>query len=751
MDRFTRSIATAGARHPWRTIATWALVLGAVFFLATSGGGAFVDDFSAPGSQSEQALQLLDESFPEAAAGSALVVFAVEDGGTLESHRADVEDVLRTAAADQNVASAADPFTAGTVSDDGRIGYARLTLDQPAVDLDKGAFTPLTEAITTTDVTGLRVELGGDAVFLKAPAESSPAEGIGILAALLVLLVVFGTVVAALVPIVLALVAVGTGLGGVLLLAGTMDVSESAIPVAAVVGLGVGIDYALFIVARYRENRAAGQDNQHALAGAMGSSGAAVVFAGGTVIIATAALAITGLGVLTSIGLSVAIVVLVAVAAAITLLPAVLGLLGDRIDNGRLPRRRHLVHRLEDSAWWSFAHRVAGRPWPYALGATLVLLALAAPAFWLQTAFPAAGDAPAATTYRQAYDLLDDGFGPGINGPLLVVVDLDSAGAAAGDVPALVADIAASPHVASVTEPQTSADGGTVVFSALPTTGPADPATSATIADIRELLPDNVYVSGITAMTDDLNGHLGHTLPIFVGAVLAASFLLLMLVFRSIAIPLKAAVMNLLSIGGAYGVLVAVFQWGWGSSLIGLEGPTPITSLIMVLMFPILFGLSMDYEVFLLSRIREEFARTGDNAESVARGLAGTGRVISSAALIMIVVFLAFVASPVPSLKMLGLGLATAILIDATLVRMVLVPATMALLGRANWWLPGWLDRMLPHLTVDGSGERGQLAPEEAALAFVAAEADGERELVAGLVGAAEAAEELAADARQQV
>jgi RND superfamily putative drug exporter len=429
----------------------------------------------------------------------------------------------------------------------------------------------------------------------------------------------------------------------------------------------------------------------------------------------------------------------------------VLGLLGDRIDTGRLPRRKHLTHRLEDSAWWRFAHRVAGRPWPYALAATVVLLGLAAPALWLQTAFPAAGDAPATTTYRQAYDLLDDGFGPGINGPLLVVVDLDAAGVTASDVPALAADIDASPGVATVSALQTSADGSTVVFSALPTTGPADPETSTTIADVRELLPDNVYVSGITAMTDDLNGHLGHTLPIFVGAVLAASFLLLMLVFRSIAIPLKAAAMNLLSIGGAYGVLVAVFQWGWGSSLIGLEGPTPITSLIMVLMFPILFGLSMDYEVFLLSRIREEFARTGDNAESVARGLAGTGRVISSAALIMIAVFLSFVASPVPSLKMLGLGMATAILIDATLVRMVLVPATMSLLGKANWWLPGWLDRALPHLNVEVSGEGGQLAAEDPALPLVAAETYGERELVAGLVGAAESAEQLAADARQQV
>jgi RND superfamily putative drug exporter len=756
MDRFTRSIATASARHPWRTVVTWAVVLGAVFALAASGGGAFVDDFSAPGSQSERAMQLLDESFPDAADGTALVVFAAKDGGPLQSHQPAIEAVLAKVATDEHVASVADPFAAGTVSDDGRIGYAALTLDRPAVDLDKGAFTGLTEVVTTADLPGVQAELGGDAVFLKAPDESSPAEGIGILVALLVLLVAFGTVVAALVPIALALVAVGAGIGGILLLAGSMNVSVSAIPVAATVGLGVGIDYALFIVARYRENRAAGHDNQRALAGSMGSSGAAVVFAGGTVVVATAALALTGLGVLTSIGLSVAIVVLVAVVAAITLLPAVLGLLGDRIDSGRfnrarLSRRTRPARRPEDSAWWRFAHRIAGRPWPYALGATVVLLALAAPALWLQTAFPAAGDAPATTTYRQAYDLLDDGFGPGINGPLLVVVDLDTAGVAAADVPALAADIAADPHIASVSDPRTSADGSTVVFSALPTTGPADPETSATIADVRELLPDNVYVSGITAMTDDLNGQLSHTLPIFVGAVLAASFLLLMLVFRSVAIPLKAALMNLLSIGGAYGVLVAVFQWGWGSSLIGLEGPTPITSLIMVLMFPILFGLSMDYEVFLLSRIREEFARTGDNAESVARGLAGTGRVISSAALIMIAVFLSFVASPVPSLKMLGLGMATAILIDATLVRMVLVPATMALLGKANWWLPGWLDRALPHLTLESSGQLGQLAAEDAALPLVAAETYGERELVPGLVGPPETAQQLAADARQQV
>jgi len=706
MNRFTRGIAMASARHPWRTIASWVVVLGAVFVLADSGGGAFIDAFSAKGSQSERAMQLLEDKFPEATRAQALLVLAVDDGETLESQQQAVDAVLAEVAGADHVVDVADPFASGTISDDGRVGYAALTFDETPAELGKGSFVPLTELVDASNTADLRVELGGDAVFLNAPDETSPLEGVGILIALLVLLVAFGTVVAAVVPIGLALVAVGAGIGGIFVLASIMDVSPSAIPIAGIVGLGVGIDYALFIVARYRENRSAGRDNATALADAMSSSGAAVVFAGGTVVIAMASLAFTGLGALTSIGLATAIVVLSAVAAATTLLPALLGLLGDRIDTGRLVRRHRPIDRpdkrAEGTAWWRFAHRISGRPWPYLIGAVFALLAFAAPALGMQTAWPAAGDAPRDTTYRQAYDLLDEAFGPGINGPLVVVVDLEVPGVSADGVTALAQDIRASGRIASVTEPLTSADGSTMVFAAMPTTGPADPETSVALAEVRDVLPDNVYVTGLTAMTTDLNGQLSDTLPIFMGAVLVASFLLLMLVFRSVVVPLKAVVMNMLSIGAAYGVLVAVFQWGWGSSLIGLEGPTPITSLIIVIMFPILFGLSMDYEVFLISRIREEFDRIGDNTEAVARGMAGTGRVITSGALIMISVFLAFVASPVPSLKMLGLGLATAVLVDATIVRMVLVPATMALLGKANWWLPGWLDRILPHLTVEG-------------------------------------------------
>ena len=538
-------------------------------------------------------------------------------------------------------------------------------------------------------------------MFLNAEDSSTGHVGIGLLVALLVLLVVFGTVVAAVLPIGLALVAVGAGIGGITLMAAFMDVSVSAIAVAGLVGLGVGVDYALFVVARYRENRSAGQDNRVALSGAMGTSGAAVVFAGGTVVIATSALAITGVGVLTSIGLATSIMVFSSVIAAVTLLPALLSLLGDRIDKGRVGRRHRPVKAAEDTAWWRFGHRVSARPWPYLLGSVITLLAIAAPALWMQTAFPAAGDAPEETTYRQAYDLLSEGFGIGINGPLMVVVDLDASGVDAAGVDAVASDIAAVPGIVSVSDPQTSEDGDTVVFTATPTTGPADPDTSTTIDEVRDVIPGNVYISGITAVTDDLNAQLSQKLPLFIGAVIGVSFLLLMLVFRSIAVPLKAAVMNLLSIGAAYGVMVAVFQWGWGAELLGLEGPTPITSIIVVIMFPILFGLSMDYEVFLLSRIREEYDRIGDNTESVARGLAGTGRVVTSAALIMVAVFASFIFSPIPSLKMLGLGLATAILIDATIIRMVLVPATMALLGKANWWLPAWLDRVLPRLVVE--------------------------------------------------
>jgi RND superfamily putative drug exporter len=711
MNQLTRRVGDASARRPRITIAAWVLLAALILALAGTFGGSFVDELAAPGSESEEAMDLLEERFPDAAGGTAMAVFAAPEGQRLDSREPAVADALGRIADVAQVATVVDPFTAGTVSPDGRIGYAQISFDVSTMDVESATVTAIGEAMQPARDAGLAAELGGDAAFLNAESSASGAEGIGLLVALFVLIVAFGAVLAALVPIMLALAAVGVGLGVTVLLANAMEVSTEAPTVGAMIGLGVGIDYALFIMTRYREHRAAGQENRTALSNAMGSSGTAVLFAGGTVVVAMVGLAVTGIGFLISMGITTALVVLFAAAAALTLLPALLSLLGNRVDAGRLRRRRRPARPVTDTVWWRFAHRVSGRPWPYLVIGAIVLLTLAAPALRMETGFPDAGDDSTSFSHRRAYDLLAEGFGPGVNAPLLIVADLRQPGVDLEGVPALSERIAADPGIATVGEPLLSPAGDTAVLPALPTTAPADAATSETLARIRELAPEGVAVSGLTAMTDDLTGQLADTLPLFVATILVASFLLLMLVFRSIAVPLKAVVMNLLSIGGAYGVVVAVFQWGWFGELFNLDQTYLIVSPMPVLFFAVLFGLSMDYEVFLLSRVREEYQATGDNAESVARGMAGTGRVITSAALIMTVVFLGFVFDPSPLARMLGLGLAAAIVIDATIVRMMLVPATMALLGRANWWLPGWLDRRLPRISVDGTGAPGEPEP----------------------------------------
>ena len=656
---------------------------------------------------------LLEERFPDAAGGSALAVFAVADGAKLSSHRSVVESALSRVAGVDHVTKVGDPFQGGTVSKDGRIGYAAITFDVPPQDLGPAAVSAVADAIAPADTDGLSAELGGDAAFINAKAESSGAEAIGLLAALVVLVVAFGTIVAALVPIALALVAVATGLGSIFLLASAMNVSTAAPTIGAMIGLGVGIDYSLFITARYRENRAAGQDNAAALSSAMGSSGSAVVVAGGTVIIAMLALVLTGVGILVSIGLGTSLVVLFAVATALTLLPALLTLLGNRIDAGRVVGRNRPVKQAEDSAWWRYAHRVSRKPWPYLIAASVVLLTLAAPALSLKTGFPDAGDNSTTRSDRRAYDLLAEGFGPGFSSPLLIVADLRDTGVGRRVDPRAVQAHRRRPRHRHGR--RRAGHHRTATPSCCPRSSPREPRTqppSATLDRVRALTPDGVYVTGLPALTIDLTKQLSDTFPIFIGSILAATFLLLMLVFRSIVVPLKAVVMNLLSIGAAYGVVVAVFQWGWLGGLFNLDRTYLIASPLPAIFFAVLFGLSIDYEVFLLSRIRAEYDATGDNAESVARGLAGTGRVITSAALVMTVVFLSFVADPSPFVKMIGLGLATAIALDATLVRMVLVPATMALMGRANWWLPGWLDRLLPHVNLTGDATPSQRAPE---------------------------------------
>jgi RND superfamily putative drug exporter len=700
VNTFVRRLGDASARRPKRAIAGWALLAALVVALSGALGGAFLDDFTAPGSDSAAASELLEQRLPDAAVGSAVAVFAADDGERLDSFRAAVDATLSRLAEVEHVADVGDPFS--RLSSDGRIGFAEIAMDAPSAELGPEPAKALAEALEPARSAGLTAEVGGEAVFLNTETAPSGAEAVGVVVALVVLVVAFGTIVAALVPVVLALVAVAAGLSAVTLLAGALDVSTAAPTIATMVGLGVGIDYSLFIVSRYREYRSAGQQNAVALSTAMGSSGTAVLFAGVTVVLAMAALVLTGTGVLASIGLATALVVLFAVATALTLLPALLTLLGDRIDAGRVVGRRRPARPVEATAWWRLAHRISARPWPYLLASSVLLLTLAAPTLSLQTGFPDAGDEPVNTTHRRAHDLLAEGFGPGLNAPLLVVADLREGDLVADDVPSLVARLKADPGVADVGQPRLSEGGDTVVVSVVPTTAPADDVTARTLERLRTDAPDGVHVTGQAAAAIDLDKQLSDTLPLLLGAVLAASFLLLTVVFRSVTVAVKATVMNLLSVGAAYGVVVAVFQWGWFGELLGLQDTYLIASPLPAIFFAVLFGLSMDYEVFLVSRIREAYAVTGDNVEAVARGLAATGRVITCGALIMMAVFLAFVANPSPFVKMIGLGLAVAIAVDATVVRMVLVPAAMALLGNANWWLPGWLDRVLPRLDAEG-------------------------------------------------
>ncbi|MDQ3664771.1 MAG: MMPL family transporter, partial [Actinomycetota bacterium] len=447
---------------------------------------------------------------------------------------------------------------------------------------------------------------------------------------------------------------------------------------------------------------------------AVATAGRAVVFAGGAVVIAILGMAVAGIPFMTAAGIATSVIVLIMATAAVTLLPAFLGVVGTRINRRGLRRNRPAGGAVVASGWLRWGRHVSTNAWAYAIGATVFLLALTAPVLDLRLGFPDEGALPDSRTERRAYDLVAGGFGPGSNGPLVIAVDVSDDRSV---IEPLAGAVRADDGIAAVGPPQVNAEAGVATLVAVPTTAPQDEATRDTIGRLRvEVFPQvldgspaRAHIGGQTATWADIGDKVGDRLPMFVGAVIALSFLLLILVFRSVLVPLKAALLNLLSVGAAYGVLVAVFQWGWGMSLIGLESTVPIISFIPMFMFAVLFGLSMDYEVFLLSRVREEYLATGDNQTSVIRGIAGTARVITSAALIMISVFLGFVLGDDPAIKMMGLGLATAILVDATIVRMILVPATMTLLGDANWWLPGWLDRLLP--TIDTHGGAGLPGP----------------------------------------
>jgi RND superfamily putative drug exporter len=703
MSALLYRLGRSSARHPFRVLAFWAI--GAVLVVVASGaaGGQFTDDSRVPGVESQRAADVLRASFPSQGGQTARIVVHT-DRGRLddEAHRPTLEGLRRQLAGGRDVAAVTDPVAA--ISDDGTTGYVDVAYTVEA--FEPSHFEDVTTAAGAARAAGVAVEVTGKLAAVDAPAPTNELIGIGI--AVIVLLVAFGSVVAMGLPILSALFGIFVGLTGVGLLSALLDISEMSLILCVMVGLGVGIDYALFIVTRHRQHLHEGMSVEDSAGTANATAGMAVLFAGTTVVIAILGLYVTGVPSLGATGAAVAVVVAAAMLAAITLLPGLLGLAGTKIDKLSIHRRSHVAKPAQATFSGRWAHHIGGRPVRYALASLALLAVIAVPALSMRIGVADDGNAAPHTTQRRGYDQLAAGFGPGFNGPIQVVVQVPDP-SDVSVVERVRAALDADPGIAGVTAPVPNASGATVLLTANPTTSPQDAATDELVHHLRrDVLPKAVAGTGATAMltgqamVTDISDRITDRLPWFITAIVAMSFVLLMVVFRSVLVPLKAAVMNLLSIAAAYGVVVAVFQWGWGNELIGLEHTIPINPFMPLMMFAILFGLSMDYEVFLLSRVREEYVATGDSRGSVVRGLSSTARVITSAALIMISVFGAFVLGDDPMGKMFGLGLSAAVLLDATLVRMVLVPATMSLAGRANWWLPGWLDRLLPHLDLEG-------------------------------------------------
>ena len=716
LDRLGR----VAARHKWRTILIWLLAIVGIAAGATAAGGKTQDVFTIPGASSQHAADLLHDRFPTQAGDTALVVFATSHGALTDPGPA-----AGIAASQRNFATLPDatqilgPATpaVGTtfVSSDHTIGYARVQYRRQASQLPADTLTRLEAAAAPARQAGLRVEFGGAVTDLFNTTPAGNADVIGLAVAVIILLIAFGSVIAMSLPIGTALSGLAVGLALIYLLAATTNVGTVAPTLATMIGLGVGIDYSLFILTRHRQNLVAGMDLLDSIGLANGTAGQSVLFAGGTVVIALAGLTLADVPYVSVLGLTSALMVAVMMAAAVTLIPALLGLAGRHINRVHAPRVRRVARRDDHPSltggrshgWQRWAEFMSRHRWAAVLASLAVLFVLAAPLLSMRLGQADDGSAPRSTTQRQAYDLISKGFGPGFNGPLVLAVALPHPGATqAAD--AIERAVAAIPGVRAA-PPQISPNRTAAVIVAVPPSSPQSAATEDLVNHLRsQVLPaatkgtgGTVFVGGVTAASIDLGQRIQSRLPIFIGAVVALSFVLLTMVFRSVLVPLKAALMNLLSIGASFGVIVAVFQWGWFKGAIGLTETTPIIAFVPMLMFAILFGLSMDYEVFLLSRIREDYYETHDNLQSVINGLSLTARVITSAALIMISVFLSFVGNPEPTIKMFGLGLAVAVFVDATIVRLVLVPATMELLGDANWWLPHWLDRILPHVRIE--------------------------------------------------
>ncbi|HEX6653959.1 MAG TPA: MMPL family transporter [Thermoleophilaceae bacterium] len=690
----------------------WLLVIVAVFASATAFSGKTSNEFSVPGTESQVAQDLLEEKFPEASGGSARVVFAAPEGEKLTDpeNKAAVMESVENASKAPEVTAVQDPYSVGAISKDGRIGFADVYYPVKAEEVEKSSADALEASTEPATKAGMQVEFGGGVVTEDS---ESPAEKIGMMVGFLVLAITLGSLMAAGLPLITAAIGVLLGTAGLSALSGVMDISETAPILASMLGLAVGIDYALFILSRHRQNLLDGMEPRESAAQATATAGSAVVFAGATVVIALTGLVVVNIPFLTVMGLAAAATVSIAVLIAVTLLPAVMGFSGKRL--GRMNRFLAMRPRHRAEGKPSFSERygrlVTRRPLAVVVLTVALLGAIAIPATHMKLGLPDDGASPTSKTERRAYDLLTEGFGPGFNGPLTAVVY-------APDVPrdkqkdlaqGVADEIKTFPGVAAVSKPAQNEAGDITVVSVTPKSGPASDDTKDLVSYMRDeaaKIPESygidAYVTGQTAMNIDTNDTLAAALPKYIAVVVGLALILLMVVFRSVLVPIKAVGGFLLSIGASLGLVVWVFQDGHLNGLFDVAKAGPITSFLPVLLVGILFGLAMDYEVFLVSRMREHFTRTGRAHESVVKGYGQSGRVVTAAAIIMISVFGAFVTDTDPVVKSIGLSLAFGVLADAFVVRMTLVPAVMALLGRRAWWMPKRLERIVPDVDIEG-------------------------------------------------
>jgi RND superfamily putative drug exporter len=723
------------SRHHWPVIGVWVALAIALIAIGQASGSKTSENLTLPGTGSTLATELLEENLPEQAYGSNPLVLEGPAGTKLTEakYAKAVEETSKNLEQLPDVNSAMSPLAPGaqTLSQkDPNIGYIPVVLGIGPGEIAEDQSQEILDAAKPFEKAGGNASIGGYVGNQLSKPSTEKSEVVGLVAAVIILLFAFGTATAMMLPIVSALIGLACALSIIRLLEHVLEVPGVASTLATMIGLGVGIDYALFIVTRHKLQLKEGMELRESIARATATAGGAVVFAGFTVVIALVSLAVAGIPLVSTLGYTAAVAVVVAVCAAATLLPAMLGALGPHINSLRFHIGKTHPDDKEPHGWRSWAERIVRMPWRSALVALFILVVLALPIFKLQLGQNDISALPKETTSRQAYDGLNAGFGPGVNGPLLIASEFITPEEAQQVLPVLEKGIGGAADVAAVTEPTLSQDKKVAVFTVISKSEPWADETVTLVENLRdEVIPKalqgtkaNSYVGGQTAGYIDLADKISEKLPLMIAVVVGLSFLVLLMAFRSVLVPIKAAACNLISVAASYGVVTAVFQLGWGSSLIGLDHSIPIVSFVPLLMFAILFGLSMDYEVFLMTQMKEHYVEYGDERRAVVEGLANTGRVITSAAGIMVCVFASFVLSGDPVVKEFGVGLAVAIAIDSTVVRCLLVPAVMELLGKWAWWMPSWLDRIVPKISIEGEE---YFEARDAALAAAASPATG--------------------------